>query len=73
MTIRAQTGNSDIGLSNTLGSEGGTYGRPRETVNRRPGRSNPEAGGSTRIVGEIRFLQLLSLLRARFLPARFRV
>ena len=31
------------------------------------------AGGSTRIVGEIRFLQLLSLLRARFLPARFRV
>jgi GNAT superfamily N-acetyltransferase len=31
------------------------------------------AGGSTRIVGEIRFVQLLSLLRARFLPARFRV
>jgi hypothetical protein len=24
-------------------------------------------------VGEIRFVQLLSLLRARFLPARFRV
>ncbi len=31
------------------------------------------AGGSTRIVGEIRFVQLLSLLRARFLPVRFRV
>ena len=31
------------------------------------------AGGATRIVGEIRFVQLLSLLRARFLPARFRV
>ena len=31
------------------------------------------AGGSTRVVGEIRFVQLLSLLRARFLPARFRV
>ena len=31
------------------------------------------AGGSTRIVGEIRFVQLLSLLRARFVPVRFRV
>jgi GNAT superfamily N-acetyltransferase len=31
------------------------------------------AGGSTRIVGEIRFVQVLSLLRARFLPPRYRV
>ena len=31
------------------------------------------AGGSTRIVGEIRFVQILSVLRARFLPPRFRV
>jgi len=31
------------------------------------------AGGSTRIVGEIRFVQVLSVLRARFLPPRFRV
>jgi hypothetical protein len=31
------------------------------------------AGGSTRIVGEIRFVQLLSLLRASFVPVRFRV
>jgi GNAT superfamily N-acetyltransferase len=31
------------------------------------------AGGPTRIVGEIRFVQLLSLLRARFRPARMRV
>lgn len=31
------------------------------------------AGGATRIVGEIRFVQVLSVLRARFLPPRFRV
>lgn len=31
------------------------------------------AGGSTRIVGEIRYLRVLSLLRARFLPPRYRV
>jgi GNAT superfamily N-acetyltransferase len=31
------------------------------------------AGGSTRIVGEIRFVQLLGVLRARFVPPRVRV
>ena len=31
------------------------------------------AGGSTRIVGEIRFVQVLSLLRAHFRPPRYRV
>ena len=31
------------------------------------------AGGATRIVGEIRYVQVLSVLRARFLPPRFRV
>ena len=31
------------------------------------------AGGSTRIVGEIRYFRFLSLLRARFLAPRYRV
>jgi GNAT superfamily N-acetyltransferase len=31
------------------------------------------AGGATRVVGEIRFLQMLGVMRARFTPARFKV
>jgi GNAT superfamily N-acetyltransferase len=31
------------------------------------------AGGATRVVGEIRFLQMAGVMRARFTPARFKV